>query len=86
MLVSITYVSSLQRTGPVPQDEEQWPGPPYSPKVFDGSFPIGEQANPHDLYHSVMGGWYEYMKDPDTTSGMGYDWIRIKSDPEEASW
>lgn len=67
-------------------DEALWPGPDYSPVVFEGNFPHGNQANPHDLYQSALGGWYEYKRAGTTSRVWPYDWIRIKNRPEEADW
>jgi hypothetical protein len=74
-------------------DENYWPGPPYSPTVFEGGFPHGNQAHPHDFYHSVMGPWYEYQKVAGAFHNpKGYDWVRIDSGeadwrpPEETTW
>lgn len=70
-------------------DETPWPGPDYSPTVFDGGYPHGNQIKPHDLYHSVMGPWYEYVLiewAPFTGKKKGYDWVRIPGRPEEADW
>lgn len=67
-------------------DESLWPGPDYSPTVFDGAFPHGNQARPHDFYHSVMGPWYEYKIRSVGDTSIGYDWVMIKDVPEEVSW
>jgi|KBSMisStaDraftv2_1062788.scaffolds.fasta_scaffold513022_2 hypothetical protein len=65
-------------------DHTPWPGPSYDPQVFDGGFPHADShmANHGDLYHSVMGGWYEYQK-IQTGKSFYFDWIRIPGDPRE---
>jgi hypothetical protein len=71
-------------------DETPYPGPPYSPNVFDGGFPHGDQGKPHDFYHSQVGPWYELQRVRIRTKykdvKVTYDWIMIDGPPEEASW